>query len=232
MRRAPALIRPLAAAALAAALLAAPALGQGRPGGGQPAALREVGVVTLVIDRPDRMNAVDHPTVCALVDLIREVAEEPTTRVIVLAGEGRSFSTGADLQFERDQADLQTGGYDQVALSIMHAIANDVPAELVLNVPNRGVIPELGVEDVIELPCAVDARGFHPLPVTPLPEHARGIVVNAKYVERKTIEAATTGSRDAALLALLHHPLVDSFNVARELLDELIATFPQLDYLR
>lgn len=134
--------------------------------------------------------------------------------------------------FERDEADLATGGYDQVALAIMHAIANDVPAELVLNVPNDGVIGELASDDIIEMACRVDAAGFHPLPVSPLPDHARGLVVNAKYVERMTIEAALTGSRRAALLALLQHPLVDSFSTANAVLDQMCAEFDELAYLR
>lgn len=133
--------------------------------------------------------------------------------------------------FERDQADLETGGYDQVALAIMHAIANDVPADLVLNVPNNGTIPELADEDIIEVPCRVDASGIRQLPTRPLPDHARGLVVNAKYVELKTIEAATTGSRRAALLALLQHPLVDSFAVAEQVLDEMVSSFDDLSYL-
>ena len=39
-----------------------------------------------------------------------------------------------------------------------------------------------------------------------------------KAVERLTIEAALTGSRDAALQAFALHPLVDSVTVARDLL--------------
>ncbi|WP_446917080.1 family 4 glycosyl hydrolase, partial [Klebsiella pneumoniae] len=53
-------------------------------------------------------------------------------------------------EFERDEADLETGGYDKVALAIMHAIANDVPAELILNVANHGALPDLPDEAVVE----------------------------------------------------------------------------------
>ena len=116
---------------------------------------------------------------------------------------------------------------------IMHAIANDVPATLVLNVPNAGTIPELADDDVIETVCRIDASGIVPLPVSPLPDHARGMVVNQKFVERSVISAARTGSRRDALLALLQHPLVDSFGVAEQVLDEMIATFgDELAYLR
>lgn len=134
--------------------------------------------------------------------------------------------------FDRDAADLETGGYDKVALAIMHAIANDVPAELILNVANRGVLPDLDDAAVVEVPCRVDGRGVTPVSGAVLPDHARGIVVNAKYVERRTMAAAINHSRDDALLALTHHPLVDSFAVANELLDNLVTSFDELSYLK
>ena len=134
--------------------------------------------------------------------------------------------------FERDDADLETGGYDKVALAIMHAIANDIPAELILNVANNGILPDLDDAAVVEIPCRVDGSGVTPLPGAALPDHGRGMVVNAKYVERRTMAAAIDRSRRDALLALSHHPLVDSFRVAEELLDELIAGFDDLAYLK
>lgn len=133
--------------------------------------------------------------------------------------------------FERDEADLESGGYDRVALAIMHAIANDQPAELILNVANRGVISGIADDDVVEMPCLVDASGVHPMPTGDLWPHARGMVVNAKFVENSTITAAVHGSRRHALLALLHHPLVDSFAVAEQVLADMVAAFPELEYL-
>ena len=135
-------------------------------------------------------------------------------------------------EFERDEADLETGGYDKVALAIMHAIANDVPAELILNVANHGALPDLPDEAVVEVPCRVDGAGIHRLPTPALPDHARGLVVNAKYVEQRTIDAAVNHSRTAALLALSHHPLVDSVHVAEQLLDDFADAFDGLEYLK
>lgn len=134
--------------------------------------------------------------------------------------------------FERDQEDLETGGYDRVALAIMHAIADDDPADLILNVANRGALPDLDDDAVVEIPCRVDGSGVHPLPAPALPEHARGIVMNAKYVERCTIKAALEASKKDAMLALAHHPLVDSVNAADAILDDLIDNFSQLAYLK
>ena len=133
--------------------------------------------------------------------------------------------------FERDASDLETGGYDEVALAIMRAIGSDVPAELILNVANQGLFPELDDEAVVEVPCHVDARGPKPLANSGIPDHGRGLVVTAKYVERCTMAAALNHSRTSALLALTHHPLIDSAAVAEAILDDLIRNFPQLGYL-
>jgi 6-phospho-beta-glucosidase len=46
------------------------------------------------------------------------------------------------------------------------------------------------------------------------------------------LEAATTGSRAAALRALATHPLVDSVAVARRLLERYETDSPHLGYLR
>ena len=134
--------------------------------------------------------------------------------------------------FERAETDLVSGGYEGVALAIMRAIARDEPSTMILNTPNAARLAELPDDAVIEAPCRVDGSGVHPLPQSPLPAHARGLMTTVKQVERWTIEAATTGSAAAARLALTHHPLVDSAAVASALLADYRAAFGELDYLR
>jgi 6-phospho-beta-glucosidase len=120
---------------------------------------------------------------------------------------------------ERDSDDVEGGGYDQVALALLGAIARDEPTELILNVRNRGALPFLDNDAVVEVPCRVDARGPSPADVGPLSMHAQGLVTAVKDVERTTIEAARSGSRDLAVRALALHPLVGSVPVARRILD-------------
>ncbi|HEY6796412.1 MAG TPA: 6-phospho-beta-glucosidase [Kineosporiaceae bacterium] len=132
----------------------------------------------------------------------------------------------------RDACDLESGGYEQVALSLMGAIARDRPARLILNVPNRGVLHELPADAVVEVPCAVDANGARPLAIDALPDYAVGLVCAVKAVERNVIHAATSGSRAAAVRALATHPLIDSVAVAGRLLDAYQRHLPALAYLR
>ncbi|MEV7611732.1 6-phospho-beta-glucosidase [Streptomyces sp. NPDC089799] len=133
---------------------------------------------------------------------------------------------------ERAAEDLESGGYEQVALALMRAIARDERATLILNVRNRSVLGVLDEAAVIEVPCLVDANGAHPLAVAPLPYHAVGLVTSVKAVEREVLAAARSGSRATAVKAFALHPLVDSVRVAGRLLDGYRAGHPELAYLR
>ncbi|MFE3743663.1 6-phospho-beta-glucosidase [Streptomyces sp. NPDC059134] len=132
---------------------------------------------------------------------------------------------------ERDDDDLESGGYEQVALALMRAVARDERATLILNVRNRSTLAALDADAVIEVPCLVDGNGAHPVTVAPLPHHATGLVCAVKAVEREVLAAAESGSRASAVAAFALHPLVDSVSVARRLLDGYRAVHPGLAYL-
>ena len=129
---------------------------------------------------------------------------------------------------DRDEDDLEGGGYDRVALELMHAIARNDPATLVLNVRNGTTLPGLEADAVIEVPCVVDANGPRALPLDPLAPHAAALVAAVKDVERTAIEASMTGSRALAVRALALHPLVDSVSTARRILDRQLHDIPDL----
>ncbi|MFI8995130.1 6-phospho-beta-glucosidase [Streptomyces sp. NPDC053542] len=129
--------------------------------------------------------------------------------------ESREASGG----WQRDSCDLEGGGYDRVALALMHAIAGDRRARLILNVRNGTTVPALAPEAIIETVCEVGADGARPLPCAPLRNDQLGLMLQLKAVERATVEAAVFKERDAALRALALHPLVDSPAVAARILE-------------
>jgi 6-phospho-beta-glucosidase len=118
-----------------------------------------------------------------------------------------------------------------VALALMRAIARDERTTLILNVRNQGTLSVLDADAVIEVPCLVDANGAHPVAVAPLPDHATGLVCAVKAVEREVLAAAESSSRATAVKAFALHPLVDSVNVARRLVDGYTGAHPGLAYL-
>ncbi|MFF0744265.1 6-phospho-beta-glucosidase [Streptomyces sp. NPDC004111] len=144
---------------------------------------------------------------------------------------------------ERAADDLESGGYEDVALALMRAIARDEPARLILNVRNRRggsgtgeaggqVVDVLDEAAVIEVPCQVDAAGARPLAVSPLTGHEAGLVAAVKAVERCVLRAGESGSQREAVKAFALHPLVDSVQVAHRLLAGYRSAHPGLDYLR
>ncbi|MEU7641031.1 6-phospho-beta-glucosidase [Streptomyces sp. NPDC039016] len=120
--------------------------------------------------------------------------------------------------WQRDSLDLEGGGYDRVALALMHAIAGDSGRRLILNVRNGTTVPQLAPDAVVETVCEVTAKGARPLPCAPLREDQLGLMLQVKAVERATVAAALFKDRDAALRALALHPLVDSAAVAARIL--------------
>src|SRR5699024_5672961 len=102
----------------------------------------EVGVTTISIDRPDRMNALDAPTVVALVELINEHSADPATRVILLAGEGAAFTTGADLQAIKEagpDAPSPDETMHNAAALVRAVLTAPVPVIAAVNGPAAGV---------------------------------------------------------------------------------------------
>lgn len=128
----------------------------------------------------------------------------------------------------RDEHDLEGGGYERVALAIMAAIARDERSVHILDVRNRGAVPGLDAGAVVEVPCLVDGNGAHPVATSPVEEHQLGMMQTMKSVERETIAAALEGSRERALRALALHPMVDSVDMARTLLDGYLQAVPAL----
>jgi 6-phospho-beta-glucosidase len=126
----------------------------------------------------------------------------------------------------RDAADLTSGGYEAVALALMHAIGRNRRASLILDVRNGTAVPGLPPEAVVEVPCTVDATGPRPLATGPVTGHQLGLMQQVKEVEQAIIGAALTGSRALALKAFALHPLVGSVRVARALVEGYLGPAP------
>ena len=60
------------------------------------------GVATVVMDRPDSLNALDLAMKVALRDTLGAVAADPAVRAVVLTGSGRAFCVGQDLKEHAD----------------------------------------------------------------------------------------------------------------------------------
>jgi enoyl-CoA hydratase/carnithine racemase len=58
---------------------------------------RHGAVLRVVLNRPDKLNALDATALSELRRIVDEVATDPTVRVVLLTGSGRAFCAGVDL---------------------------------------------------------------------------------------------------------------------------------------
>ena len=114
------------------------------------------------------------------------------------------------------------GGYSDLAMATMRAIAGNTGDRLIVQVLNNGALDGLPPDASVEVACVLDSAGAHPLRVGAIPLPLRGLIQAVKSYESLTVQAAVEGSRRVALQALMAHPLVPSWEVAKPLLDDLL----------
>jgi alpha-galactosidase len=108
----------------------------------------------------------------------------------------KTLAAGGELELEE--------GASEYAPQIIHSLVTGTRREVHVNVPNRGLIDNLGQDAVVEVPAIVDGSGIAPVPMGALPIQCAA--VNQAYVSvgRLTVEAARTGDpllvRQAALM--------------------------------
>lgn len=111
----------------------------------------------------------------------------------------------------------------EIAVPIITGVlSNTHQYELAVNVPNRGLIPNLPDWAIVEVPAVIDATGVHGVPVGPLPEPIAAMCRTQIAVIDRVVEAGIHGNREAALQALLLDPVVTSISQAEGIRDELL----------
>ncbi|MGC8878922.1 MAG: 6-phospho-beta-glucosidase [Anaerolineae bacterium] len=157
---------------------------------------------------------------------VAQLKSNPLTRgEEVQALEREAFATYADGMCHTKPAALEKrggGGYSEVAVRVMKALYTNQEQWVIVNVPNRGAVPGLPDDAVVEIPCLVNAAGIYALRVPQPPHAVWGLIAAVKNYEQLVVEAAVSGSREMALLAMLAHPLIREYELAVSLLDEML----------
>lgn len=124
----------------------------------------------------------------------------------------------------------QRGGryYSEAAIRLIASLHDDRGDVQVANIRNQGAIAGLADDAVVEVPARVGAAGAEPVPLRPLPPPLLGLVQQVKAYERLAVEAARTGDRRTARLALLANPLVADHAAATALLAGILAAHRDL----
>jgi 6-phospho-beta-glucosidase len=114
----------------------------------------------------------------------------------------------------------QGEGYAGVILDIMEGLETGQAKYIGLNVANQGAIACMRPTDVVEVSCVVENGAIRPLAIGEIPEPQELLMRSVKLYERLTVEAILKRSRETAALALMAHPLVRSYPLAKVLVSE------------
>ena len=74
------------------------------------------GVATITLNRPEAYNSLNIATKELLLETVRQVAEDPAVRCVVLTGTGKAFCTGQDLKEHIEL--LRNGGSDALFTTV------------------------------------------------------------------------------------------------------------------
>ncbi|HWT73998.1 MAG TPA: glycoside hydrolase [Mobilitalea sp.] len=134
-----------------------------------------------------------------------------------------SIETGSNHQEEIKKGALEVPdgmGYAGVMLDCIEGLQSEEGYHLVLSVENNGCIAGLEDKDVIEVICKVSKAGIHPVPIGEVPEACYLLIRMIKMYEKLTIKAIETNSKVTAIQALTLHPLINSYSLAKRLVEK------------
>jgi len=127
-------------------------------------------------------------------------------------------------------AELEIGGNQEaerlVAIAEALLTGRDL-VELAVNVPNRGAIPNLPAEAVVEVPALVNGSGVTPLAVGELPAGIAAVLTARAQQQEITVEAALARDPALAVEALALDPLVPDSHTARAILRDAALAQPE-----
>ncbi|MBX5188291.1 alpha-glucosidase/alpha-galactosidase [Rhizobium sp. NZLR3b] len=95
---------------------------------------------------------------------------------------------------------------NEYAAGIIHAAVTGTPALIYGNVANNGLIENLPADCIVEVPCHVDRNGIQPVRIGRVPSQLSAVMNLSVSVQRLTVEAALTKSRERIYQAALLDP--------------------------
>ncbi|WP_411148428.1 6-phospho-beta-glucosidase [Streptomyces sp. A30] len=160
-------------------------------------------------------------------EVVRELKTKPSRAAEVAAMERQLLEMYADPALD-EKPDLlaKRGGayYSEAAVDLAAGLLGGGGSPYqVVNTHNRGTLPFLPPDAVIEVQAAVGQKGATPLSVPAVDPLYAGLMAQVTAYEELALDAALRGGRDRVFRTLLAHPLIGQYEYADTLTDQLIA---------
>lgn len=125
----------------------------------------------------------------------------------------------------------QRGGayYSDAACNLICSIYNDKRDIQTVDTQNKGAITGIPYESAVEVSAVITKEGPMPITIGELPAQVNGLVQQIKSFERVACEAAVSGDRNKAILAMTIHPFVQSQDKAKAIFEDMLEAHK--DYL-
>jgi alpha-galactosidase len=127
-----------------------------------------------------------------------------------------------------DYFDRISGEHEQV-VEIIESIRQDVGRVYSTNLPNRGQVPNLPPEAIVESPAVADAGGLRPVMLPKFDAALAGTLATRYQWVETIVDAALQGSRQKFVQALLLDGAMNSLGDAERMADDLLKA--QAEYL-
>ncbi|MAJ31967.1 MAG: alpha-galactosidase [Flavobacteriaceae bacterium] len=127
-----------------------------------------------------------------------------------------------EIQLQNADGSFKSSG--EIATLIMESVVTDKKEWLeAVNVPNKGAIPNLPDDLVVEVPAYSDASGIHPVKMQAIPEGIAATIRLHASIHQLLVEAYNEQSKDKLLQAILIEPTVNSYRNAVQMCNEMIS---------
>ena len=125
-------------------------------------AVDERGVAVLMLDMPERHNALAPQMIAELTEAAERLGADPAVRVVVLTGNGKSFCAGGDLAWMKEQmaADAETRAREARKLARMLGTFDRMPKPLIGRVQGQAFGGGIGMMSVCDVAVGVKGAKF------------------------------------------------------------------------
>ncbi len=123
---------------------------------------------------------------------------------------------------EISQKAFYAGSHGDWISDLAVAIKNDTKARFLVITENRGTIPNMPYDAMVEVPAYIGKNGPEVIARGPIPLFQQGLMMQQVNSEKLIVEACVENSYEKALQAFTLNKTVPSMRVAKAILDDMI----------